>query len=257
MRTIDKVTAAIRLRGVDWGGCVERRQPDKWGTAEDADRWIPQPKILLEGTHLTRKTDIAFALAEHVDIIGHRKRRWHVPLISAEWQTRSDAQPTKSEPGRSMIDFWAGDESWAMECFETYVRLLELHRDYYWVIDRFHVSAMAYQRQVHDRELDLSWADSRLAALGVVLVHCHRAPDTFEAARAHRLTYSENPHNYDNLDVFIGEQELMAELVGKSAMPSITVDVSDGDVDRVASDIIERVRALGLFYRAEPACASG
>jgi hypothetical protein len=230
---------------------VERRQRDKWGTAADAHLWIPQPKILLEGTHLTLKTDIAFALAEHVDIIGHRRHRWHIPLISAEWQTRSDVQPTKSAPGRNMIDFWVEDEAWATECFETYLRLLELNRDYYWIIDRFHISTLAYQRQVYCRELDLSWVDRRLAALGVVLVHCHRAPHTFAAARDQRLTYSENPHNYDDLEVFIREQQLMAQIVSQSVMPSMTVDVSDEDVARVASEIIDRVRAMGLFFRSD------
>jgi len=228
---------------------VERHPRDKWGTVEDAEMWIPQPKILLEGTHLTRKTDIAFELAEHADIIGHRRRRWHIPLISAEWQTRSDFQPTKSTPGRSMIDFLPEERDWAVDCFETYLRLLELNRDYYWIIDRFHVSTMAYQRQVYHHDFELDWVDSRLAALGVVLVHCHRVPDTFKAARQHRLTYSENPHNYDDLEVFIQEQELMSRLVARSAMPSITVDVSDGDVTRIALEIIGRVKELDLFFR--------
>ena len=98
---------------------------------EDDSPPIPQPKILLEGTHLTRKTDVAFALAEHPDIIGMRKRRWHIPLLSAEWETRSDSQPTKANPGRSMIDFGPDDLPWVLECYENHTRLLELHRDYY------------------------------------------------------------------------------------------------------------------------------
>lgn len=230
---------------------MEATPRDRWGTAEDAGNWIPQPKILLEGTHLVRKTDIAFALAEHPDVIGQRRHRWHIPLISAEWQTRSAVQPTKANPGRNMIDFGAADEAWARECFDTYVRMLELHRDYYWVIDRFHISAIAYQRQVYHRDVDLSSVDRRLAGLGVLLVLCHRSPDTFPQARAERLRYSENPHNYDDLDVFVREQELMAELVAGSAMESMVVDVSAGDVARAADQILAGVRERGLFYRAE------
>lgn len=225
---------------------------DQWGTAADADDIIPQPKILLEGTHLTLKTDIAFELAEHYEIIGNREHRWHIPLISAEWQTRSDVQPTKSAPGRSMIDFLSSDAEWAVDLFETYLRLLELNRDYYWIIDRFHISTIAYQQQVYGRNIDLSWVDRRLANLGVVLVHCHRSPESFEAARQYRLTYSENPHNYNNLDVFIREQDLMTELVANSAMPTITVDVSSGDISRIAALIIARTREMGLFFRREP-----
>lgn len=215
---------------------------------EDDSPPIPQPKILLEGTHLTRKTDVAFALAEHPDIIGTRKRRWHIPLLSAEWETRSDSQPTKANPGRSMIDFGPDDLPWVLECYENHTRLLELHRDYYWIVDRFHVSTITHQRLRYGRHIELDWVDARLAQLGFVLVHCWREPETFTAARAHRLTYSENPDRYDDLDAFIAEQDLMAELIERSAMPSITVDVSDGDVDRISAEVLRSVEERDAFW---------
>lgn len=210
---------------------------------------IPQPKILLEGTHLTRKTDLAFALAEHRQIVGERRRRWHIPIVSSEWETRSDKQPTKAEPGRSMIDFWDGDEPWARECYENYMRMFELHRDYYWIVDRFHISTIAHQRLAYRRAVDLSDIDQRLAALGFVLVHCWRDADTFPAAREHRLTYSENPTRYDNLDTFVREQEIMTELVAESHIRSTTVDVSDDDVDRIATEVLIWVKEIGGFWR--------
>jgi hypothetical protein len=43
------------------------------------------PKIILEGTRLTPKTDLAFALNEHPAVVGRRRYRYHSPLISAEW----------------------------------------------------------------------------------------------------------------------------------------------------------------------------
>ena len=210
---------------------------------------IPQPKIILEGTHLTRKTDVAFALAEHVEIVGNRRRRWHIPLISSEWETRSDKQPTKAEQGRSMIDFSDGDEEWMYACYENYVRLLELHRDYYWIVDRFHISTISHQWLRHRKAIDLGWVDRRLAALGFVLVHLCRRPETFPAAREHRLTYSENPDRYHDLQFFIEEQEYMAGLIQRSLIPSCTVDVSDGDVAQVARKIIEWTKASGAFWR--------
>ena len=214
---------------------------------------LPQPKILLEGTHLTRKTDLAFALAEHAEIIGHRKRRWHIPLISSEWETRSDRQPTKDCPGRSMIDFQDDDSSWMYACYETYLRLLELNRDYYWIVDRFHLSTVSFQQQVRGKRIDLGWVDHRLADLGFVLIHTCRRPETFPEAREHRLTYSENPRRYDDLSVFIREQEIIAELVERSALPSLTLDVSDRKVDALAQDVIDWVKSIGSFYRQGPA----
>ena len=210
---------------------------------------IPQPKIILEGTHLTRKTDVAFALAEHVEIVGQRKRRWHIPLISAEWETRSDKQPTKEEPGRSMIVFEDGDEDWVNECYDNYVRMLELHRDYYWIVDRFHISTMSYQQQVKGRQFNLGWVDGRLAKLGFVLVHLVRQPNSFPSAREHRLTYSENPHRYNNLDLFIDEQKVMAKLIKASALKALTIDVTEKNVEHIARVILDWTKEIGAFWR--------
>lgn len=40
------------------------------------------PKVILEGTRLTHKTDLALALNEHPRIVGPRLHRYHSPLIS-------------------------------------------------------------------------------------------------------------------------------------------------------------------------------
>ena len=45
------------------------------------------PKIILEGTRPTFKTEIAFELNEHPRVVGPRKYRYHSPLISREWCT--------------------------------------------------------------------------------------------------------------------------------------------------------------------------
>lgn len=211
---------------------------------------IPQPKIILEGTHLTRKTDIAFALAEHPRIIGHRRHRWHIPLVSSEWETLAEAQPTKANPGWSMIDFEPHQEPWAMEAYHTWARVFELHRDYYWIVDRFHISTQSHQLLHSNRTYDFDWLEERLAALDFHLVHCVRRRETFEAARAERLTYSENPTRYDDLDNFWTEQELIRRLVAGSRLPSLEVDVSDGDVVRTAATILDWVENRGGFWRA-------
>ena len=53
-------------------------------------RWTPgpklTPKIILEGTRLTHKTDLAFAINDHPRIVGPRAYRYHPPLVSAEWE---------------------------------------------------------------------------------------------------------------------------------------------------------------------------
>ena len=98
------------------------------------------PKIILEGTRLTFKTEIAFALNEHPRIVGPRKYRYHSPLISAEW-----CAFTNFPWGRGLINFEPQEEALAMETYATWVRLFELQRYYSWIVDRFHISTRAYQ----------------------------------------------------------------------------------------------------------------
>lgn len=212
---------------------------------------IPIPKIILEGTHLTLKTDIAFAVAEHPRLIGHRKHRWHIPLVSSEWETLAEKQPTKADPGHSMVDFAPHEEAWAMEAYHVYARLFELHRDYYWIVDRFHISTRAYQLSAHGRDYDFEWLEERLAQLNFHLVLCIRDASSFAEARTARLQYSENPDRYHDLDAFVREQELMRKLVARSCLRSLELDVTDNNVDAAADRVLDWVESTGGYWRAD------
>ena len=93
------------------------------------------PKIILEGTRLTFKTEIAFTLNEHPRLVGPRKYRYHSPLISGEW-----CAFTNFPWGRGLINFAPEEESLAMETYRTWAHLFELMRYYSWIVDRFHAS---------------------------------------------------------------------------------------------------------------------
>jgi hypothetical protein len=200
------------------------------------------PKIILEGTRLTYKTDIAFALNEDPRIVGPRKYRYHSPLISAEW-----CAFTNFPWGRGLINFEPQEEDLALETYRTWVRLFELQRYYSWIIDRFHISTQAYQLRRYGKRYDFQWLEDRLHPLGFRLVFCTRTPESFEAARMERLKISGNPRQYDDLSVFVAEQELLRQLIAQSKLPALTVDISDSDVfdavDRIA-DWLERTGGL-------------
>jgi len=198
------------------------------------------PKLILEGTRLTHKTDIAFALNEHPRVVGPRKYRYHSPVISAEW-----CAFTNVPWGRGLINFEPQETALAIETYETWARLFELQRYYSWIIDRFHISTIVYQRRVHRRELDFRWLEDRLRPLGFRLVLCSRRPDSFAQARQDRLEVSGNPGQYDDLGRFIVEQEQMRLEVTRSLLPSIEVDVSDDDVAGAADRIADWLEASG------------
>jgi hypothetical protein len=201
------------------------------------------PKIILEGTRLTSKTEIAFALNEHPRIVGPRKYRYHSPLISAEWCAFTDFPW-----GRGLINFEPEEESRAMETYHTWVRLFELLRYYSWIIDRFHISTRAYQIQTHSRDYKFRWLEQRLKPLRFHLVFVTRTPESFAAAREERLKVSGNPSQYDNLQVFIEEQELIRRLVNESILPTLELDISDGDVDRAADQIADWMEETGGLW---------
>ena len=201
------------------------------------------PKIILEGTRLTYKTEIAFALNEHPRIVGPRKYRYHSPVISAEW-----CGFTNFPWGRGLINFEPHEEAHAMETYHTWARLVELLPYYSWIVDRFHVSTRAYQLQTYGRDYKFRWLEQRLDALGFHLVFVTRTPESFAEARAERLEVSGNPSQYDDLEVFIGEQDLFRRLVGESILPTLELDISDSDVTNAAERIADWMAETGGLW---------
>ena len=204
------------------------------------------PKIILEGTRLTLKTELAFALNEHPRIVGPRKYRYHSPLVSAEW-----CAFTNVPWGRGLINFDPDEEALALETYRTWIRLFELQRYYSWIVDRFHISTQMYQMREHHKQYDFSWLDDRLRRLGFHLVFCTRSPSSFEAARDERLKVSGNPSQYTDLAVFIEEQECLQALVQASTLPTYTLDVSDNDVPGAVEEIADWLEQTGGLYMSE------
>jgi hypothetical protein len=192
------------------------------------------PKVILEGTRLTYKTEIAFALNEHPRIVGPRKYRYHSPIVSAEW-----CAFTNFPWGRGLINFEPHEEALALETYQTWVRLFELQRYYSWIVDRFHLSTQLYQLRTFGKRYDFAWLEERLLPLGFRLVVCTRSPDSFEEARAERLRVSANPTQYDDLQRFVEEQEALRGLAQQSRLPQLRIDISDNlvpaAVDRIAT----------------------
>ena len=201
------------------------------------------PKIILEGTRLTMKTEIAFALNEHPGIVGPRKYRYHSPLVSAEW-----CAFTNFPWGRGLINFEPQEEARAMETYQTWVRLFELLPYYSWIVDRFHLSTMIYQSRAHGKNYDFGWLEERLLKLGFRLVFCTRSPESFEAARQERLKVSGKPSQYDHLQDFIAEQEEMRKLVDRSLLPKLEVDISGNNVHNATDRIADWMRETGGLW---------
>jgi len=201
------------------------------------------PKIILEGTRLTHKTDIAFALNEHPRIVGPRKYRYHSPLVSAEW-----CGFTNYPWGRGLINFEPQEEALAMETYRTWAKLFQELRYYSWIVDRFHISTQAYQSMQRGKNYDFGWLEETLKELGFRLVFCNRTAESFAQARAERVKVSGKPSQYDDLQVFVTEQEVISRLVEASTLETLRVDISDDDVPGAVERIADWMEQTGGLY---------
>jgi len=201
------------------------------------------PKIILEGTRLTFKTEIAFALNEHPRIVGPRKYRYHSPIISAEW-----CAFTNFPWGRGLINFEASEEERAMETYRTWIHLFELLSYYSWIVDRFHLSTQLYQQQAFGKEIHFDWLEARLKKLDFRLIFLSRSAGSFEAALNKRLQVSGNPAQYKDLNVFINEQEAYRKLIQKSVLQKYEVDISDNKIARAVDQIADWLEETGGLW---------
>jgi len=221
----------------------------KWQASEKSTAGMNMklcPKIILEGTRLTHKTEIAFALNEHPRIVGPRKYRYHSPLISAEW-----CGFTNYPWGRGLINFEAQEEALAMETYRTWVKLFHQICYYSWIVDRFHISTQTYQLIRRGITYDFTWLEQALKELGFRLIFCTRSVDSFENARSERVKVSGNPSQYDDLQVFIHEQEVMERFIEISTLDSLRLDVSDDNIIGAVETIADWMENTGGLYASD------
>ena len=201
------------------------------------------PKIILEGTRLTFKTEIAFDLNEHPVLVGPRKYRYHSPIISAEW-----CAFTNFPWGRGLINFESQEAERAMETYRTWLHLFELLPYYSWIVDRFHISTQIYQHAVHHKIYDFSWLEEGLRKLDFRLIYLFRDPDSFQKALEKRLRVSGNPSQYQDLQKFIDEQDHFRKMVRQSSLISFEVDVSDNDIKSATDKIAIWMKETGGLW---------
>ena len=80
------------------------------------------------------------------------------------------------------------------------------------------------------------------------IVFCTHSPESFEAAREERLKISGNPSQYDELRPFIGQQEMMRELIAKSMLLSLTLDISDNNINAAVERVADWMEQTGGLY---------
>jgi hypothetical protein len=135
-----------------------------------------------------------------------------------------------------------------MEVYATWARMFELQNYYSWIVDRFHISTRMYQLMNNARDYDFRWLEQRLLPLGFRVVFLNRTPDSFASAREERLKVSGNPSQYDDLNRFVEEQELLKRLISESSLPKLELDISDNDIPKAVENIADWMEQTGALY---------
>ena len=87
--------------------------------------------------------------------------------------------------------------------------------------------------------------EERLLPLNFRLIFLTRSPESFAQAREERLKVSGNPRQYDDLEVFKREQELLESLVSRSQLPCLRVDISDNHLDAAVERVVDWMETTG------------
>jgi hypothetical protein len=74
-------------------------------------------------------------------------------------------------------------------------------------------------------------------------------PKSFSEARTRRLSISSNPSQYDNVDIFIREQEIFQQLVQDSVLPKLLVDVTERSLEQQIDYIADWLEATGALIQ--------
>ena len=135
-----------------------------------------------------------------------------------------------------------------METYHTWVRMFELQRYYSWIIDRFHISTRAFQLKNNGEDYEFTWLEQRMKPLGFHLVFVTRTKDSFDAARHERIKVSGNPSQYDDLSIFVQEQDAMHELVVNSILPVLNLDISDNHIPDAVNRIADWLESTGGLW---------
>jgi thymidylate kinase len=147
-----------------------------------------------------------------------------------------------------LINFEAHEEERALQTYSTWLKLFGLLPYYSWIIDRFHISTILYQKKHFGRQYNFDWLEEGLNNLGFHLILCTRNPESFEFALKDRLKASGNPSQYNNLSAFIEEQEIFKNLVRESSLKFLEVDMSESNLDLAADTIADWLDSTNGLY---------
>ena len=199
-------------------------------------------KIILEGTSWADTRGTALRLRENPRLVGQIGYNRYSTVISAVWGNFKDFPW-----GKGLVDFNPADETQAMANYNVWLRLIELQGSYNWILDRFHLTTQCYQRLYHDFHCDFKVLETRLMKLGFHLVYLTQS----EPALMSAFQAQGSPADRLKIMEVLKTQELMGQLVERSILPTLSLDISGMEPRETDENIIDWLEEVGHYTPPE------
>jgi hypothetical protein len=187
-------------------------------------------KIIIEGIDQANTKGIALALSESPRLIDETSYRRYTSVISTKWGNFYDFPW-----GKNLVDFEPTEEDQAMKNYGVWVRLIELQRNYNWIIDRFHISTQQYQLQRNNHKCDFNWLEERFQNLGFHLVLVTQNADIVtRTIESHKKVKQ--------------AQDLLRKISSESLLPRLELDISEMNIQEI-------IESISGWYESVSSCS--
>ncbi len=134
------------------------------------------------------------------------------------------------------INFSENELQKAIQLYKTWLDLIKVQNDRFWVIDGFHLATKIYQKVYNNFDFDVKWIEERLKESDFKLVLCKREESSFQRVieENEKLNEEEKQIKISNLRK---EQIAFEEEFEKSTLEKRIIDVSHGNFKKSSNEI--------------------
>ena len=190
-------------------------------------------RIIFEGHYLTMKSSL----------VQHFSSRYNIPYLSGEWLISdyfgaNSHIPNLIVPGKL-------SSGRVHDAYHVIIDMLGLFPYQPFLIDRFHISLQFYD-QILKTNYYAPFIEDRLLEMNTVVVFCLNQFDNYDELLASRLQNNLDKKNIypTTLDAYLHEEHIFKDIIDKSKLPIIELQVNKKDLATLETEIIEELNKL-------------
>lgn len=190
-------------------------------------------RIIFEGHYLTMKSTL----------VQHISSRYKIPYLSGEWLI-SDSFGANSHIPNLIVPGKLSSGT-VHDAYQVIIDMLGLFPYQPFLIDRFHISLQFYD-QILKTDYYTPFIENRLLEMNTVVIFCINQFDNYNELLASRLQNNEEKKNIypPTFEAYLQEEHIFKDLINKSKLPIIELQVNNKDLATLETEIIEELNKL-------------